>query len=316
MSESESVEAADALVTGFLKHLQHERRYSDKTIRNYGQALRHLREHLADDGRKGSGGAGFLGWSSVKLMQLRSYVVECQRAGLSRRTLHLRVSAIRAFYRYGRQQGWFVENPVQGLVLPAYRKPLPKFLSEKEMERLLAAPFAMLQEGQCDAFTAHRDALIFELLYGAGLRISELCAAKWQDYDSGQGSIRVLGKGKKERQCPISRKAVRDLDLFCKQYAVVSEPTAPLVHNNTGAALSPDWIQRRMKVYLAKAGLPADLTPHKIRHSFATHLLNAGADMRTVQDLLGHARLASTQVYTHLNLKHLKAAHQAAHPRA
>jgi integrase/recombinase XerC len=300
------------LIDRFLKFIEAERRYSRYTIRNYRQALEGLLHYLCSDGRPQARDL----FKLIGPMTLRSYIIEAQRAGISRRTLHLRVSAFRSFFRYLRKHGLVEHNPVAGVSVPKFRKPLPKFLTEKEMGRFLDGPNQLLEEGKCDPFTARRDELLFELFYGAGLRISEVVQAHWGDFETSTGCLKVLGKGKKERVCPVGKRAAGQLRAFKKEHAIVHGRGDPILHTLDGKRLTPFWIQKRMKVYLRLADLPEDLTPHKIRHSFATHLLNAGADMRVVQELLGHASLSTTQVYTHVGLKRLKEAHRQAHPRA
>lgn len=311
MEARELPTAERALIDRFLRHLESERRYSVYTIRNYRQALEGILAYICS-----SGSATRDLFQLVGPMTLRSYIIEAQRAGASKRTLHLRVSALRSFFRYLRKHGEVEHNPVAGISVPKYRKPLPKFLTETEMTRFLESPAALLQAGGTDPFTAHRDTLIFELFYGAGLRISEAVQANWGDYEAGTKCLKVLGKGNKERICPIGEHAANLLNEFRKSHAVVKGRGDPILHDLAGHRLTPFWIQKRMKVYLRQADLPDDLTPHKIRHSFATHLLNAGADMRVVQELLGHASLSTTQIYTHVGLNRLKEAHQKAHPRA
>jgi integrase/recombinase XerC len=299
------------LIDRFLRFLESERRYSPYTIRNYRQALEGLLHYICSSGKTTQDVFKLVG-----PLTLRSYIIDSQRSGASKRTLHLRVSAFRSFFRYLRKHGEVDHNPVAGISVPKYRRPLPKFLTEGEMARFLDSPAALLKAGEIDAFSAHRDSLIFELFYGAGLRISEAVQANWGDYDSRSKCLKVLGKGNKERVCPIGDHAAKLLEDFKSEHAVVKGRGDPLLHNLAGHRLTAYWIQKRMKVYLRHAELPDDLTPHKIRHSFATHLLNAGADMRVVQELLGHASLSTTQIYTHVGLKRLKDAHQQAHPRA
>ena len=296
-----------ARIERFLAHLGSERRYSPYTLRNYRQAL----EAFAQ-----AAGRGQDSLLNASPLTVRSYIIDAQRAGLSRRSLHLHLSAFRSFYRYLCQIGLLENSPVAGVSVPQFRKPLPKFLTEKEMERFLEGPQRLLQEKQLDAFGAARDGLLFELLYAAGLRVSEVVGATWGRFDSATGCLRVLGKGGKERICPVGNRVARQLAAFKRDHAVVKERDDPLLHTLNGARLSPFWVQKRMKIYLRLAELPEDLTPHKIRHSFATHLLNAGAGLRVVQELLGHSRLATTQIYTHVGLQRLKEAHARAHPRA
>ena len=300
-----------AFIDKFLKSLETEKHYSSHTIRNYRQALEGLLDYLA-----GSAGDGSSVFPALTPVSLRSFIIDSQRTGISRRTLHLKLSAIRSFYRYLRTHGLVVKNPVAGISVPKFRKPLPKFLTEKEMERFLDGPSILLEKGETSPFGAARDELIFELFYGAGLRISELVQANQGDFDDASKCLKVLGKGKKERICPVGNQAARLIRNFRDNHASRKGRMDPLVQQLDGTRVRQFWIQKRMKVYLREAQLPEDLTPHKIRHSFATHLLNAGADMRIVQELLGHASLSTTQIYTHIGLKRLKAAHSLAHPRA
>lgn len=300
-----------AFIDRFLKSLETEKHYSEYTVRNYRQALEGLKDYLA-----GGAGQGSSAFSSLTPVTLRSFIIDAQRTGISRRTLHLKLSAIRSFFRYLRRHGLAQKNPVAGISVPKFRKPLPKFLTEKEMERFLDGPSILLEKGENTPFGAARDELVFELFYGAGLRISELVQANMGDFDKESNCLKVLGKGKKERICPVGNQAARMIRNFHDTHAIKKGRTDPLVQQLDGTRIKPFWIQKRMKVYLREAQLPEDLTPHKIRHSFATHLLNAGADMRIVQELLGHASLSTTQIYTHIGLKRLKAAHSLAHPRA
>lgn len=299
---------SDAGHTGaFLQHLEGERRMSPYTVRNYRQALQDFQRYLAPDG---------LTPEAADQRALRSYIIDAQRAGTGRRTLHLRMSALRAFYQYLLKNGKLETNPATGVSVPRFRRPLPRYFSEKEVSGFLEIPMRWLEEGKLDPFTAYRDVLVFELLYAAGLRISELTGLNWSQANLKASSLRVHGKGGKERHCPMGELARDRLRIFRDEHAVVTGGEDPVLHDLAGARLKPFWIQKRMKGYLREAGLPEDLTPHKLRHSYATHLLNAGADLRVVQELLGHARLATTQVYTHVGLQRLKEAHRKAHPRA
>lgn len=293
----------------FLRSLELERGYSPYTLRNYGHAMADFADYLQSLGTGSN-------LSDIDSRTVRSYVIESQRKGLSRRTLHLRVSALRSFFRWLMREGVLERNPFSGVKLPTLRKPLPKFFTEPQMRKFLAAPEEQFREGKLDEFTFMRDSLIFELFYGAGLRISEVVGMQWLHYDESSRSLRITGKGGKVRICPVGRKAAQLLSDFKTGQAVVTDRDSPVVHHISGQRLTSFWVQKRMKTYLRHAGLPEDLTPHKIRHSFATHLLNAGADLRVVQELLGHASLSTTQIYTHVGLKRLKDAHRAAHPRA
>jgi integrase/recombinase XerC len=246
---------------------------------------------------------------------VRSFLVE-QGRRIARRTLHNHVSGLRAIYRYLREQGVVEANPFTGVTLPKLQKPLPKFLSESQVTQLLNAPIMLWKEGKLGEFEAFRDSLILELLYGGGLRVSELCALRHEAVDSGQGVARVFGKGRKERLCPLGPVATQCLKTFVRRFGLCADLKDFVICHRNGKAMQPREIQKLLKKHLAAAELPLDMTPHKLRHSFATHMLDHGADLRAVQELLGHANLSTTQVYTHVSVARLKEAHKQAHPRA
>lgn len=184
------------------------------------------------------------------------------------------------------------------------------------MERLLAGPPRLLAAGEASPFEALRDRLVLELLYGGGLRVSELVALDHGAIDPSTGVARVRGKGGRERLCPLGRGAMAVLERFRREHAPRSGPEDPVLIAASGRRLTVRAVQLLLKRYLAAAELPADFTPHKLRHAYATHLLNAGADLRLVQELLGHAQLSTTQVYTHVSAARLKDVYDRAHPRS
>jgi integrase/recombinase XerC len=200
--------------------------------------------------------------------------------------------------------------------LPKLEKRLPQFLTEEQMKRLLAGPQRLLENAAVGSHVAWRDRLAMELLYGGGLRVSELAALTFGAVDFSSGVARVRGKGNKERLCPLGRVALAVLKKFRDDFARDAAPARVVLTNPDGSPMNVRAVQLMLKRYLALAGLPLDLTPHKLRHSYATHLLNAGADLRLVQELLGHAQLATTQVYTHVSVARLKEIYAKAHPRA
>jgi integrase/recombinase XerC len=293
----------------FATHLALERRVSAYTLRNYVAAIENFVSWLEAAGKWRDD------FGAVKPIIVRSFLVE-QGRRMSRRTLHNHVSGLRSFYRYLRVQGLTESNPFTGITLPKLDKPLPKFLSEAQMVQLLNAPVALWKEGKLGEFQAFRDSLILELLYGGGLRISELCALRHRHIDRGQGVARVFGKGRKERLCPLGPVATRCLKEFVDRFDLCADLDDFVICQINGGQMSPRDVQKLLKLHLAAAGLPLDMTPHKLRHSFATHLLDNGADLRAVQELLGHANLSTTQVYTHVSIARLKEAHRQAHPRA
>lgn len=293
----------------WLDHLALERRYSVYTVRNYRQSFEDFHRWLW---RSGLADRPFDGLGQ---REIRDFVIEAQRR-IDRRTLHNHVSGLRAFYRFWMRRGRLERNPFSGVALPKLEKRLPKFLTERQADALLSAPMRALEGDGADAFTCWRDRLILELLYGAGLRVSELCGLNYGMVDLGDGVARVLGKGRKERVCPIGAVAKTVLLKFRDEFAPAGAATDPVVVDAKGRRLAPRAVQLLLKQYLAQCGLPMDLTPHKLRHSFATHLLDRGADLRLVQELLGHAKLSTTQVYTHVTIARLKDVYRHAHPRA
>lgn len=293
----------------FCDYLAHERRVSEYTVRNYSAAVEYFVKHLEEAGKWRDD------FAAVTSIHVRSFLIEAGR-NKARRTLHNEVSGLRAFYLYLRKQGVVENNPFVGLTLPKLDKPLPKFLTETQMRSLLNAPILLWKDGKLGEFEAFRDSLILELLYGGGLRVSELCALNHGHVDMGQGVARVLGKGRKERLCPLGPVALQCLKSFVQRFELEAGLGAPVVCCRNGKRMEPRQIQKLLKTHLAAAGLPLDMTPHKLRHSFATHMLDEGADLRAVQELLGHANLSTTQVYTHVSIARLKEAHKQAHPRA
>jgi len=293
----------------FLEHLEKERRYSRYTVRNYRQAFEDFWRWLARNGQTDRG------LDRLGVREMRDFIIEGQRR-FSRRTLHNHVSGLRAFCRFWQRRGRLKSNPLTGVPLPRLDKPLPKFLTEKQMTDLLTGPLRLLENQSLDAFTAWRDRLVMELLYGGGLRVSELVGLDYGQIDFENGVARVMGKGRKERLCPLGRVAMAVLVKWRAEFARDPTPESPVIVNRRHERLPVRQVQLLLKRYLALAGLPNDITPHKLRHSYATHLLNAGADLRLVQELLGHVNLATTQIYTHVSVAHLKKIYERAHPRA
>jgi integrase/recombinase XerC len=292
----------------FLAHLAKERRYSAYTVRNYRQAFEDFHRWLQ------TGGAGRT-LDSLTAREVRDFVIEAQRR-YKRRTLHNHVSGLRNFYRYWLRQGKLERNPFVGVTLPKLDQPLPKFLTESQMTALLGGPQKLLEGGAIEPFTAWRDRLVLELLYGGGLRVSELCGLNHGAIDLASGSARVLGKGSKERICPLGAVATAVYRKFRDDFNREARPADPVVITTKWTRMPVREVQKLVKRYLALADLPMDLSPHKLRHSYATHLLNSGADLRAVQELLGHANLTTTQIYTHTSVARLKEIYAKAHPRA
>lgn len=298
-----------ASAAAFLTHLQFERALSQYTARNYGQAIEAFHKFLIGNKWDGS-------YDSIKPRTVRSFVIESQR-DISRRSLHLRVSALRTYFDYLRRRKFATSNPFTGLSLPKLSKPLPKFLTQDQMAALLDSP-AKLDSGDDPqaVFARTRDSVMLEVLYGSGLRVSELANMRWVDIDWSQGAVRVFGKGRKERICPLGKPAVAALHTYMGHSGASTGSSARVLLTDRRQPVTPEWVQRRLKACLKIVGLPMDMTPHKLRHSCATHMLDEGADLRSVQSLLGHASLSTTQVYTHVSVARLKDVHKQAHPRA
>jgi integrase/recombinase XerC len=309
----------DEWIGKFLAHLRTDRGASIYTQRNYRQAVEEFYHWHRQDRQKSPA------WKTLQRDDFRSYLRFLGRGKLSRAAIQLRFSALRSFYKFLVRHGETESSPIKNLSLPRLEKRLPKFLTIQQMEDLLAAPLKGLAEPRkktpgrpAVASVCFRDVAILETIYSCGLRISELCGLKAEDIDFGEQSVKVLGKGKKERLVPIGEKAltaIRDYWTMLDRPPAANAPVF-LAETAKNGALSPRMLQSRLKKYLALAKLDPKLTPHKLRHSYATHLLDAGADLRSVQELLGHAHLAATQIYTHLTTERLKRAYDDAHPRA
>jgi site-specific recombinase XerD len=316
----ESNAPADKWIRKFLAHLATDRGASTYTQRNYQQALTEFARWHLDEHRSPAV------WEKLQRDDFRSFVRFLGRNHLSRAATQLRFSALRTFYKFLVRHGVVENSPIKNLSLPKLEKRLPRFLTIPQMADLLRAPQKILdsQKGKkgpgrpVSQEVCRRDVAVLETIYSCGLRISELCGLQVEDIDFNEQIVRVRGKGKKERLVPIGDPALTAIQNY---WAALLEPPVGLqpvfrADTSKAAPLSPLQLSRRLKNYLGVAGLDPGLTPHKLRHSYATHLLDAGADLRSVQELLGHAHLITTQVYTHVTTERLKKAYDAAHPRA
>jgi integrase/recombinase XerC len=288
---------ADA-VEAWATHLRTERSASAHTVRAY---LSDVRNFLAI---AGAGGIQRVGAADVRHW-LRTLDGTVDRTSIARK-----LAAVRGFFRFLVTSGRLRTDPTAGVVTPKTRKKLPAHLSLDEVDRLLATPAA-------DAHAGVRDRAILELLYSSGLRVSELTGLDWTDVDGQAETVRVLGKGRKERIVPVGRPALRALDAYRRACAERGWPVArgPVFRNLRGGRLTSRSVARAMERYVAASGT-TKATPHALRHTFATHLLGGGADLRAIQELLGHASLSTTQRYTHVDLRRLMDAYDRAHPRA
>ena len=316
-------DAKDKHIRAFRQYLATERAASIYTQRNYQQALSEFSKWHNDERKSDPN------WKSLERDDFRAYLRYLGRHQLSRAATQLRFSALRSFYKFLIRRG-IVENiPIKGIALPKLPKRLPRFLTPQQMLDLLQAPLKEIQSSDTSdssdrvgrassRVAAHRDAAILEVIYSCGLRISELCGLKAEDINWNQQVVRVRGKGKKERLVPIGTPALQAIETYWRTLEQPPAPAMPvfLAHPNKPDPMYPRLIQLRLKRHLAAAGLDPNLTPHKLRHSYATHMLDAGADLRSIQELLGHAHLVTTQVYTHVTTERLKKAYDQSHPRA
>ncbi len=294
----------DELIDHFLHRMAVEKGASEHTLRAYATDLRQFTEFLAGRCRA---------LRDADVRDVRGFLATLQIKGLARSTVARRTAAVRSFYKFLVRDGVQKTNPTSALRSPRRERKLPSFLTVSEVVQLVEAP-------EASGWTGLRDRAILETLYGAGLRVSELVGMDHEDVDLSSGLLRVRGKGKKERIVPAGRCAVAAI----REYLSAAEAHAPrgrdayavFVNARDGARLTARSVRRVMRKYLFQTGLNPDLSPHALRHSFATHMLSNGADLRAVQELLGHKNLSTTQIYTHLSHEHLKKTYEAAHPRA
>ena len=289
---------SQALTAEYLDSLQHQRRLSLATLTNYRRALATLHDL-----------AGSKPLDALEAAEIRRYVAVLHGKGLSPRSLALTLSAWRGCYRWLARHRGFTSNPVLGIRAPRASRPLPKALSVEAAQRLLDS-----EVSQEPLLT--QDAAMFELLYSAGLRVGELVALNLTD-DPAQGEVTVTGKGSKTRTVPVGLKAREALKRWL---AIRSQIAAPeeqaLFVGARGRRVSPSRVWSRLQAWAQRRGLPERVHPHMLRHSFATHMLQSSQDLRAVQELLGHASISTTQVYTHLDYQALAKVYDAAHPRA
>lgn len=294
-------------VNAFLNFLRVERNSSALTIKSYADDLQHLCEFFVEQFQHEPTPDG------IDVSQLRSYVAYMHECGYARATVARRLACLRSFFRYCNREGICDRNPAKPLRTPRAGRKLPHFLTTEEVGMLLETPSANTDDGL-------RDRAILETMYSAGLRVAELVSLNLQDLDRAAGVLKVFGKGRRERIAPIGSYALKALANYLevrrpdpKQEA--SEQNAVFL-NRFGRRLTTRSIGRMLEKHLKAACLSSKTSPHTLRHSFATHLLDGGADLRSVQELLGHKSLTTTQIYTHVSTRRLKEAYEAAHPHA
>ena len=285
----------------FIRHLEFERRLSPLTCKNYRRDLESLAAYCET--------AAVPDWGAIDSEHMRAFSATCYRRGLSAKSIQRRLSAARTFFRYLMREKAVQRNPAASVSAPKAKKRLPGNLDADRMARLLQIPG--------DGALVDRDRAMLELLYSSGLRLAELVDLNVGDVDMQDATVRVTGKGNKDRIVPVGRFALQAL----RQWAITRGDLAgagekALFVSNRGKRISPRSVQARVKHWAKKQGIDANVYPHLFRHSFATHVLESSHDLRGVQELLGHANISTTQVYTHLDFQHLAQIYDQTHPRA
>jgi integrase/recombinase XerC len=293
----------DGVLERYLQFLEVEKNASPRTIVAYRLALEKFRRFSGSQNP----------WAGATATHFRAFLLECMKQEMARSYVRLTFAALRSFYRFLTEREGFAVNPLKAVLLPKREKTLPIVLSVGQVEELLTKPESVERKNQAPAWSAVRDAAILELFYSSGLRLSELVALNVSDLDPYTESVRVLGKGRKERIVPVGQPALQAIQKYRQQANVHS---GPLFISKLRKRLSSRSVWLTLKKYLAQSQVQLPVSPHKLRHSFATHLLDNGADLRSVQTLLGHASLSTTQIYTQVTTERLRKAYDQAHPRA
>ena len=292
----------DRLLESFLDSLEFERHVSPRTLLNYRHALTSFRDQAKPPA-----------WKKCTADDFRRYLFELSKQKAARATIRLHFAALRTFYKWLSERHGLKRNPLKEVQLPKLERKLPVVLTISQMDELLTAPFRTPLEKQTPDWAPARDAAILELFYSSGLRLAELISLDVAHIDPFSESVRVLGKGRKERVVPVGAPALEAIQKYRSQAGVA---TGPLFISKRRTRISSVAIGDILRKYLPHTTIPIHVSPHKLRHSFATHMLDAGADLRGVQALLGHASISTTQIYTHVTVERLKKAYGESHPRA
>ena len=307
--------AEDPRIRRFAAYLAAERGASPHTSEGYAADLGQL---VAS--KWGESAEPPFDWASLSEQDARRFVISFASEGAAAATVRRKLASARAFFRHLQREDVVRDNPFSLLHGPRMEKRLPKTLSVADIDRFLARPRADYEAGLIGEYSCARDAALFEVLYSTGCRISEVVSIAWEIVDFSRGCMIVTGKGSKDRLVIVGSRALAALEelrsVAERRFSRPVLPSEPVFLSDRLEPVSPRFVERRMKRYLAEAGLPTDLSPHKLRHSFATHLLDAGADLRSVQEMLGHASISTTQIYTHVSVERLKDIYTSSHPRA
>lgn len=312
----------DPNVRAFRTHLVSESSMSPHTVSAYLQDLAQFAAFFFKDALPP------FSWKDVDRYAVRGFLVESQKLGASAATSRRKLAAVRTFYTFLIREGAVERNPAAGIRGPKMERKLPEFLTVDQVTALLDAPLDSLEKRMDrrksptaeESYITWRDKAILEFLYSTGARVAEAAGANLGDLNPDDGIIRIYGKGRKERLGVLGKQALaavlQSLKLAEDIFRENAKADTPLFRNLRGGRLTTRSIERQMKIWLREADLPENLTPHKLRHSFATHMLEAGADLRSVQELLGHSSLSTTQIYTHVTIEHLREIYNSAHPKA
>ena len=307
--------AGDPELQRFSRYLMAERNAAARTLDSYAADLA---QFVAS--KWGADAEPPYPWTDLSEADARNFILSFTKDGSKATTVLRKIAAARAFCRFLQREERIIDNPFSLLKGPRKAKTLPRVLSAEDVARFLERPAIDFREGRISEYAFLQDRAMFEALYSTGCRISEMTAVRWGEIDFGRGTLIVTGKGSKDRLVILGRPALAALAELRKKTEEIdpafAAADADVFRSKRMIRASPRFVQRRMKRYLAEAGLPTDVTPHKLRHSFATHLLDAGADLRSVQEMLGHASLSTTQIYTHVSIERLKDEYAKAHPRA
>lgn len=288
----------------FLEFMTTERSASPRTVCNYRRALKAYRDWRGDD---------FQGWWGEDSEAFRDYLFELMKLGRKRSTIRLAFAGLRSFYKFLVLRKGLAGNPVADVQLPKVERSLPVVLNQSQIEELLTIPLRCESNSKAPSWLQLRDVAILELFYSCGLRISELIGLDLRDLDFLGATVLVRGKGAKERVVPMGGPAIAAIQRY-REAAAISN--GPLFLSKLRRRITQQAVDQLLKKYLKQSSIPFAISPHKLRHSFATHLLDAGADLRSVQAMLGHSSLSTTQIYTHVIRERMKEAYDASHPRA
>ncbi len=285
-------------VDKFAKYLEIEKNYSVHTLRAYRSDLTELAEFLSDKDPK-----------KITHLDLRRFLAELKRRNCAKRTVVRKLGAIRSFFKFLFREKYIKNNPADSIFTPKLDKKLPEFLDPDKTIKLVTSP-------QLDNILGLRDRAILEVLYSTGIRVGELVGINEEDTDLIAGVVKVRGKGKRERIAMLGTESQRAIRNYMEDSGRVSKISGALFLNNRGTRLTDRSVRRIIDKYVKKCSIEQKISPHSIRHSFATHLINNGADLRSVQELLGHQNLSTTQIYTHLGSQRIREMYEKAHPRA